>query len=238
MDDLQRYLDAVLGNTSLPGFDISSGGISGIPKELTGVVVPELKDTFEEIGSSFVDKFGEINDIATRFGNILGISADTFVGKLISGIDTASQVLSLITSVMSFASGGGPITSLFGLAEGGTVVNNHGKLSYVPIPKFARGGSFTVPPGYSNDSGLIRVQSGERVDVTPSSKVPNITQALDSIKKTLLAGNINNSRRNNQPIQVSIQLDGETIASSVFGYENNFNKRGIDKTQLRAGKGS
>ena len=35
-------------------------------------------------------------------------------------------------------------------------------------PQMARGGSFTVPPGYPNDSFRMRVQSGERVSVTPS----------------------------------------------------------------------
>lgn len=225
-------------------YGFGEGGVGGPADQMFSAysagmtkMIGPLKDEMENISTSFVDRFGEINNIASQFGNILGISADTFVGKLISGVDTVSQILSLITSIVSFASGGGPITSLFGLAEGGTVVNKHGKLSYVPIPKFARGGSFTVPPGYSNDSGLIRVQSGERVDVTPSSKVPMLGQSLDKIFKAITAGNVNNSRRNNQPIQVNVQLDGETVASSVFGYENNFNKRGIDKTQLRAGKG-
>lgn len=35
------------------------------------------------------------------------------------------------------------------------------------VPGFATGGSFVVPPGYPDDSYLMRVSSGERVDVTP-----------------------------------------------------------------------
>lgn len=38
------------------------------------------------------------------------------------------------------------------------------------IPGFQTGGSFVVPPGYPNDSYLMRVSSGERVDVTPAGK--------------------------------------------------------------------
>jgi hypothetical protein len=35
---------------------------------------------------------------------------------------------------------------------------------------FARGGSFTVPPGFPNDSFPMRVSSGERVSVTPAGQ--------------------------------------------------------------------
>lgn len=203
--------------------------------EMNETIVPELQDKFEVIGDSFVNKFGELNNIAHSFSNVLGIGADTFVGKIIAGIDTASQILGIISGIINISSGG--VTSLFGLAEGGTVVNKHGKLSYVPIPKFARGGSYVVPPGYSNDSGLIRVQSGERVDVTPSSQVPILSKTLNEIKSAILAGNMNSARKGKQPMLLNLTLDGEKIASAVFGYENNFNKRGVDKTQLRAGRG-
>jgi hypothetical protein len=38
---------------------------------------------------------------------------------------------------------------------------------------YAQGGSFIVPPGYPNDSYPMRVQSGERVTVTPANKTYN-----------------------------------------------------------------
>lgn len=38
------------------------------------------------------------------------------------------------------------------------------------VPGFANGGDFIVPPGYSNDSFLMGVSSGERVQVTPSNQ--------------------------------------------------------------------
>jgi len=37
-------------------------------------------------------------------------------------------------------------------------------------PGFASGGSFVVPPGYPNDSFVMRVSSGEHVQVTPAGK--------------------------------------------------------------------
>jgi tape measure domain-containing protein len=36
-----------------------------------------------------------------------------------------------------------------------------------PIPSAQFGGEFTVPPGYQGDSGLVRVNSGEKVSVEP-----------------------------------------------------------------------
>lgn len=230
----QRYLEATMGYAGTRGGELGPGAGFGA-MEMTQTVVPELKMEFEQIGDSFVNKFGELNNIAHSFSSVLGIGADTFVGKIISGIDTASQILGIISGIINISSGG--VTSLFGLAEGGTVINKHGKLSYVPIPKFARGGSYVVPPGYSNDSGLIRVQSGERVDVTPSSQVPILSKTLNEIKSAILAGNMNSARKGKQPMLLNLTLDGEKIASAVFGYENNFNKRGVDKTQLRAGRG-
>jgi ABC-type transporter Mla subunit MlaD len=39
-----------------------------------------------------------------------------------------------------------------------------------PIPGAELGGSFVVPPGNNNDGGLVRVNSGEQVDVTPARR--------------------------------------------------------------------
>jgi len=45
-----------------------------------------------------------------------------------------------------------------------------GLIAGEPEPAFAQGGSFTVPPGYPNDSFPMRVQSGEHVSVTPAGQ--------------------------------------------------------------------
>jgi hypothetical protein len=236
MDNPQSYLNAVLNNAGSRGGEVAGLNSGFGPMEMTQKIVPELKMDFEEIGLSFVDKFYETQNIANNVGRIFNVTADSFVGKLLQAFDVGSSILSIIGSIGSLAGGGG-IFGLLGLAEGGTVINKGGKLSYAPIPKFARGGSYTVPPGYANDSGLIRVQSGERVDVTPTSQVPMLGKLLGEIKSSIQAGNMNSARRGKQPMNVSINIDGEKIAAAVFGYENNFNKRGVDKSQLRAGRG-
>lgn len=39
-----------------------------------------------------------------------------------------------------------------------------------PVPAFATGADFIVPPGYPNDSYIFRAESGEHVEVTPPAK--------------------------------------------------------------------
>lgn len=41
------------------------------------------------------------------------------------------------------------------------------------VPKFARGGSFTVPPGHPNDTFPMLVSSGEHINVTPANQTTN-----------------------------------------------------------------
>lgn len=225
----QRYLEAQMRYTQTPGGDLPPGFMSAIP-EMTQKVIPEFKMEFEQIGDSFVNKFSEINSVASQVGNLLGIGADTFVGKIIAGVDQVSQVLGIISGIINIASS--PVTSIFGLAAGGTVVNKHGKLSYAPIPKFARGGSYMVPPGYANDSGLIRVQSGERVDVTPSNQMPVLSKLLSSIDNKLAAANMNSSRKGNHPIVVQLNLDGQDITKNVWKHRNRLDSAGLNFQDL------
>ena len=60
----------------------------------------------------------------------------------------------------------------FGGAIGGAIYGGLGALQLAsatstPIPSAQFGGEFMVPPGYQGDSGLLRVNSGERVSVEP-----------------------------------------------------------------------
>jgi hypothetical protein len=212
-----------MNNAGTRGGELGAGAGFGL-MEMQQVTVPELKMDFEEIGQSFVQKFGETQNIAGNIANIFNVSADSFVGKLMQAFDVASSIFSILGSVSSLAGGG--LFGLLGLAEGGTVINKGGKLSYAPIPKFARGGSYTVPPGYANDSGLIRVQSGERVDVTPTSQVPQLSKLLNDIKSSIQAGNMNNARKGNKPIVIYNTMDGQVVSTNVIRNQNRMNKAG------------
>jgi len=56
-----------------------------------------------------------------------------------------------------------------------------------PVPSFAQGADFTVPPGYPNDSYPMNVESGEHVTVTPAGQ------------------------GGGEPIHVTVNLDGRVI---------------------------
>jgi hypothetical protein len=60
---------------------------------------------------------------------------------------------------------------------------------------YANGADFIVPPGFQNDSYPMRVQSGERVQVTPAGKQegPDMSELLREIKR--LPGAISTSMR-------------------------------------------
>ena len=77
-----------------------------------------------------------------------------------------------------------PINLILAAGAGGVV---SGLLSKVMgnIPNFATGADFTVPPGYENDSYMMRVQSRERVTVTPEGQVGQTEDLLQILIKTL-----------------------------------------------------
>ena len=56
-------------------------------------------------------------------------------------------------------------------------------------PTFAQGGDFIVPPGYPNDSFPIRVESGERVQITPKSQT-SATAPAQSVVSVNFSGNV------------------------------------------------
>jgi hypothetical protein len=104
-------------------------------------------------------------------------------GKLFSGISTAitgafESAINWVKNINWASLGNGLMNFIKGLLRGiasgipgaDTIVNP----LLNKLPKFAKGGDFIVPPGYPNDSYLMRVQSGERVIVqTPTQQMNN-----------------------------------------------------------------
>jgi len=60
-----------------------------------------------------------------------------------------------------------PMMALAGIMGGVQVAAIH---AAKPIPAFAEGADFIVPPGYPNDSYIFRAESGEHVEVTPPGR--------------------------------------------------------------------
>jgi len=77
-------------------------------------------------------------------------------------LDTASAVTKALASVPPPAS---YVLAGISAAKGATQI---AAIRSQPIPQAQFGGTFTVPPGNQADSGLLRVNQGEEVNVTPT----------------------------------------------------------------------
>ncbi len=78
-----------------------------------------------------------------------------------SGVAAATAAAYPYNLIMAGAAA--TIVAAFGAAQIAAIASS-------PLPTAAFGGSFNVPPGYQADSGLVRVNQGERVDITPERK--------------------------------------------------------------------
>lgn len=100
------------------------------------------------------------------------------------------------------------------------------------VKKLSKGGSFTVPQGFPNDSYPLLVESGERVSATPASRVGNQDRLLAEINNSIRAMNLNLVRKD---LSVNIENrspDVEVIVKRLKKVENqlsiagmNFNER-------------
>jgi hypothetical protein len=112
-------------------------------------------------------------------------------------LDTARAIIGFL------ANPGGLLGVGLSVAAGITGALQAGAIAAQPIPTFATGGSFIVPPGFGGDSFPITtamVQSGERVTVEP-------------------AGGFSQFESQN-PMLVQLILDGRTLAQSTVDYVN------------------
>jgi len=94
-------------------------------------------------------------------------------------IDTSRAVMGIWAEVPKFDFGisAGALTAMV-IALGSAQAALVGQQS---APTFARGGDFIVPPGYPNDTFPMRVESGERVQITPKSEVGGASPSSSTI---------------------------------------------------------
>ena len=83
-------------------------------------------------------------------------------------LNISAIIMKTATAVMDAFSKGNPLLAAFMGTMGALQL---GIVSSQTMPKFARGGDFIVPPGYPNDTFPMRVESGERVQITPKTEV-------------------------------------------------------------------
>ena len=132
-----------------------------------------LKDAFSELGRGIESIFSRLPDIM-KSGII---SALKFTLKLLNDQFTTANLL----------------LDVFRKFPGFGFIPEIPKFS---IPGFAKGGDFVVPPGFDNDSYLMRVQSGERVRVTPSNQVSG---SYNSSTQNIQYNNYGNNSRGFMP---------------------------------------
>jgi len=217
--------------TNFPTMEEAAANMKEVfAKNLEDIMLEKTTEWLEESANNFLDRMNQVNSIAYQFQSIFNIAADSFVGKLVSGVDTVVSILNLLSSISQLASG----QAFFGLtfAKGGTVINKNGRLSIGEIPRFAGGGTFMVPPGYSGDNYPIMVKSGERVDITPTSQVPHITQLLRQINNSIQAATKTNVKTRQIPVVVNLQLDGKSLTRTSKHFENNLVRGGQNFDEL------
>lgn len=144
----------------------------------------EARDSFntfwEEQGDS-VDKFGDSLAGAFRRGGNEGAAG------MVEMMRVAMKIAAIVASMNAGKTGGaeggfgifGTLLSLVAMHGGGTVVNSGGRIALGQ--GFASGVDFVVPPGYAKDSYPMRVESGERVTVTPVNGVSGQERALQDV---------------------------------------------------------
>jgi len=193
----------------------------------------ELEGAFqamEQSSSNMDQKFFSILNATASIGNILNIGANTFVGVLLSGLNTANNLANSIFGIISAFTGGGAggILGLFG-AQGGSFQGGQ------KIAGYASGVSGMVPQGFPNDSFPMMVQSGERVDITPTHKVGDNVKALSSIQKAIENLNQNmaaNSGGSGDNSPIEIIMDGHVVSRINERNRNKLRNSGVNLEQI------
>ncbi|MEW6506404.1 MAG: hypothetical protein AB1432_01530 [Bacteroidota bacterium] len=216
--------------------------------------VEKIEDAFLEGELKRVDLQQRLRDdmmnTASQFGNELerafGRAGDKFINYINQALQAALRIMDILDKMgsgeKSGASGAlGILTSiigLFALHKGGSVTNIGGNLSYAPLPKAARGGSFIVPPGFPNDSALVRVESGETLHVTPARQtssgfdVGGIINALSRVENKIGALNRNLIKKEFNA-NIFNPIDGTVLVKQVTSpSQNSLKKAGVNLESL------
>jgi hypothetical protein len=127
-------------------------------------------------------------------------------------------ILGVIAAAAITAAGLANVASIVSAKDGGTFQN--GK----KVASFAGGGDFMVPPGYAGDNFPMMVNSGERVQVTPTGRVGDDARLLAELIGVNKATNKNIAMLSEQvkKQKLEVNLDGKT-----------FVKRGIKPAENR-----
>jgi hypothetical protein len=138
-------------------------------ERITSLTISSFKEIFESTATALVQgaltwkSFGEtvlkvLGKIISTMGDELAASAAADVVKAIAAL----------ASIVGAAAAPGFFASAAIKSVGAAAAWVSG--AALQAVKLKEGGEFTVPPGYENDSFPMRVESGERVSVTPAGE--------------------------------------------------------------------
>lgn len=172
------------------------------------------KATTKELFDAFGESVGKIGDIFKGIASTLGLAADSFVGKLISGFDT---VVSLIQTVLA------------------TIQAYQTASSFIKmlIPFFADGGLVSGAGTGRSDSIMARISNGEFVmNAKSTAAYLPMLQAMNGNGGVRNAtryadGGMVNRNVNNNSVYITANQDGITFL------KNNFPKYLNDKRYTR-----
>ncbi len=244
-DNYEKIKETLAFSAQLIGVTPTAAGKPGLPVgefNMDELVTPSemIAEHFQQIedSTSNVDqKFVSILNAAATLNSVLNLGAHTFVGILLSGLNAANSIANSIFGILSaFAGGGGGgiLGFLFGggaspgLAMGGSFQD--GKI----LPGAASGVSGIVPQGFPSDSFLLPVQSGERVDITPTHKVGDNAKVLANIQKAIenLNENMVASGASEDFTPIEIIMDGHVVSTINESNRNQLRRSGIKLDQI------
>lgn len=172
-----------------------------------------LQRAFDSAGTGLISKLNEALSIAMAIAET--IKAISLISTLFGNIGGAVEAIPAATGGR-FSMSGSSVT----------------KQAYNNIPKFAGGGKFTVPPGFENDSFLMRVQSREVVSVTPKHAVGNtdgllaqINSAIQAMTLTLIRKDLSVNIENRSPETEVVVKRLKKIERRLSDAGVNFNER-------------
>jgi hypothetical protein len=154
------------------------------------------------------DAFGEVTKGPKKFIDDLVGAFGNFFSELANAFPTPPWVDDIKEFFSNLSFGG--TSERDGNVKTGAIEETIGV--DIPGTRFAKGGDFIVPPGFPNDTFPMRVQSGERVQVTPANQVAAggdgaLLAAMLRVAQ-LLEGR--------QVIDATITLDGKAIQRQIL----------------------
>jgi hypothetical protein len=153
-------LTGIVGATADEVFDLIKGGQIKAEGELLGAISGEFQ--------GFNQNIGDARQVAeTSIGSLKGVFDGTFTGITDSNNTMKDRLITNFRDIESAARSAATIGNGLSITGSATAAN------------YATGGTFTVPPGYPNDSYRMGVSTGETVTVQNNYNLTTQT-AMDS----------------------------------------------------------